>query len=53
MKTESPCIGLCELDKTGSFCIGCFRTINEITNWKMFSEEKKRKTLELLKKRKK
>ena len=53
MKIESPCIGLCELDKTGAFCIGCFRTINEITNWKTFSEEEKTTTLKLLKKRKK
>ena len=53
MKTESPCIGLCELDKTGEFCKGCFRTIDEITNWKTFSKEKKNNIHKLLKKRKK
>ena len=53
MKSESPCIGLCELDRTGKFCKGCLRTINEITNWKTYSERKKNKISMLLKKRKK
>lgn len=53
MKTNSPCVGLCELEKNGDICKGCFRTIDEITNWKMFSEKKKKQILKLLKKRKK
>tara|TARA_B100000035_G_scaffold294881_1_gene285506 strand:- start:2380 stop:2541 length:162 start_codon:yes stop_codon:yes gene_type:complete len=53
MKTDSPCIGLCELKKTSQICKGCFRTIDEITNWKMFSEVKKKEILKLLEKRKK
>ena len=52
MKNESPCIGLCELDETSMFCKGCYRSINEITDWKTFSEKKKEKILKLLKKRK-
>ena len=46
-------MGLCELDRNGEFCKGCFRSIDEITNWKMFSEKKKKEILKLLKKRKK
>ena len=53
MKSESPCVGLCELNSTGVFCKGCLRTINEITNWKKFSERKKKNIFKLLKKRKK
>tara|TARA_B100001287_G_C22451705_1_gene420841 strand:+ start:41 stop:202 length:162 start_codon:yes stop_codon:yes gene_type:complete len=52
MNTDSPCIGLCELEKNSQICKGCLRTIDEITNWKMFSEKKKGEILKLLKKRK-
>ena len=53
MKTDSPCIGICELEKNSEICKGCNRTIDEITNWKTFSEEKKKEIIKLLKKRKK
>jgi|TARA_R100001509_G_scaffold87718_1_gene49983 predicted Fe-S protein YdhL (DUF1289 family) len=39
MKIESPCIGVCELKD--DVCIGCNRTIEEITNWVPISQEKK------------
>ena len=31
MNTNSPCIGKCVLDTTRQFCIGCKRTIEQIT----------------------
>lgn len=31
---ESPCISVCELDSTRTFCIGCYRTIGEIKRWR-------------------
>ena len=46
-------MGLCELEKNGEFCKGCFRSIDEITNWKMFSEKKKERNIKVIKKRKK
>tara|TARA_R100000908_G_C3747416_1_gene142482 strand:- start:910 stop:1053 length:144 start_codon:yes stop_codon:yes gene_type:complete len=39
MKIESPCVGVCELKD--NVCIGCNRTIEEITNWVPISQEKK------------
>jgi len=39
MKIESPCIGVCELKD--NVCIGCNRTIEEITNWVPISQEEK------------
>ena len=30
---ESPCINLCKMDATSGLCLGCFRTIEEITLW--------------------
>ena len=29
----SPCVYICQMDKDSGFCIGCFRTIDEITAW--------------------
>ncbi len=29
----SPCINVCRMDSATGFCLGCFRTIDEITVW--------------------
>lgn len=29
----SPCINICQMDARYGLCIGCFRTIDEITLW--------------------
>lgn len=36
----SPCINICKLDEN-KICIGCFRNIEEITNWTSYSNEEK------------
>jgi predicted Fe-S protein YdhL (DUF1289 family) len=30
---ESPCVKVCVIDPATGFCIGCFRTIDEIAGW--------------------
>jgi uncharacterized protein len=40
----SPCIDVCRLD-AGGFCIGCRRTIEEITEWSRASEARRREIL--------
>lgn len=30
----SPCIGVCELDSRSGLCLGCLRTLDEITAWR-------------------
>jgi hypothetical protein len=40
MEVASPCTNICKLDKKG-ICVGCFRTIDEIKNWRTFSEQQK------------
>lgn len=37
----SPCISLCQMNPTSGLCNGCWRTIDEITNWSVASEAKK------------
>jgi predicted Fe-S protein YdhL (DUF1289 family) len=41
---QSPCIDVCRLDARG-FCIGCRRTINEISEWPAASEARRREIL--------
>jgi predicted Fe-S protein YdhL (DUF1289 family) len=38
---KSPCVKICKLDEENGVCIGCGRTIEEITNWSTFSDLKK------------
>ena len=45
MKIKSPCVEKCQLDAQSKFCLGCFRYLEEISDWETFSEEKKKKIL--------
>lgn len=29
----SPCISVCQMDNQTGYCVGCFRTIDEIRDW--------------------
>jgi predicted Fe-S protein YdhL (DUF1289 family) len=37
---KSPCIKHCNLNTNG-VCLGCFRTTQEISNWRNMNEEEK------------
>ncbi len=30
---ETPCVGVCTMDENTGFCLGCYRTADEIKNW--------------------
>ncbi|MCU0316259.1 MAG: DUF1289 domain-containing protein [Fimbriimonadaceae bacterium] len=40
----SPCIRICRLDEAG-YCEGCLRSIEEITDWWIYSEAEKREVI--------
>ncbi|MGE0557653.1 MAG: DUF1289 domain-containing protein [Burkholderiales bacterium] len=42
---DSPCIHVCLMDYASGHCIGCYRTLDEITYWITYSAEQKRKIL--------
>ena len=42
---KSPCIAVCKIDYESGYCIGCNRTIEEITNWSGMSDSNKKKIL--------
>ncbi len=48
MELLSPCTGVCTLDVTGLVCVGCRRTIREITHWTEMDNDEKRKVLDRL-----
>ena len=52
MTVNSPCIERCELDHEGKYCLGCFRSVDEISGWKNFSNNKKLDILNKIKLRK-
>ena len=42
---KSPCVNVCKIDYESGYCIGCNRTIEEITNWGSFNDSQKKKIL--------
>ena len=51
-KIDSPCIDICTIDRDSGECIGCGRTIEEVSNWTNFDNLKKKQILENLNARK-
>ena len=43
-KPQSPCISICTLDEN-DVCMGCLRTLDEIVDWTMLSDDEKRSVL--------
>ena len=44
----SPCISVCALDASTGWCVGCFRSIDEIAAWGALDDEAKREVLSQL-----
>jgi len=47
-EVASPCADKCGLDSTGRWCLGCGRTVDEITGWMKASATDRRAILEEL-----
>ena len=39
---KSPCTKVCVMDAAGRYCLGCWRTLDEIAAWPGMSEEEQR-----------
>ena len=48
---ESPCTNVCKYDTKEEFCIGCYRTKEELQDWWIMTREQKLETLKKLKER--
>jgi len=48
---ESPCVDICQLNTKTGICTGCFRTMDEISQWIELSDDDKREVLRTAKDR--
>ena len=44
----SPCIGVCTINPDDQTCVGCFRTLTEISNWPSLDNAGRHELLEAL-----
>ena len=44
-EVESPCIKLCTVHPTERICVGCYRTIDEISQWSRLSPDQRRSVM--------
>lgn len=45
---QSPCNGVCRIDERSGYCLGCRRTIDEITAWSTLSASQRSAVLDAL-----
>ncbi|KJE33835.1 prolyl-tRNA synthetase [Thalassospira sp. HJ] len=45
MPVKSPCIGTCVLDPKSGYCMGCYRTGDEIGAWMGMSDGTKKRVI--------
>ena len=41
MTRHSPCVGICTLDETTGYCLGCGRSRDEVAQWVAMSEDQR------------
>lgn len=46
-----PCVGACMVDQGHGYCVGCWRTLREISDWFRYDPAQKRAVLAELKSR--
>ena len=44
----SPCTKVCTMDAASGYCVGCFRTLDEIAAWSALDDTGKRRVLAAL-----
>jgi len=45
---ESPCVRTCVIDQQSKFCVGCGRTLHEISYWTRYTPEERQRLLQQL-----
>ena len=45
---DSPCVNICIVHPQANICTGCFRTIDEISNWSRMSESERKGIIKVL-----
>lgn len=47
----SPCVGVCSIDRETRFCLGCFRSMEEIAHWSRYDDARRLQVVEALRQR--
>jgi predicted Fe-S protein YdhL (DUF1289 family) len=50
-RVASPCISVCRIDDATGFCVGCFRTLDEIAAWGSLDDNARREIWRAIKAR--
>jgi predicted Fe-S protein YdhL (DUF1289 family) len=45
---KTPCVRICKLDTTKEYCIGCYRTNNQISNWWKYTDDERETIMHVL-----
>lgn len=45
---ESPCVRVCVIDQQTGYCVGCGRTLHEISYWTRYTPEQRQHLLRTL-----
>ena len=45
---DSPCVRTCVIDQQSKFCVGCGRTLHEISYWTRYTREERQRILQQL-----
>jgi uncharacterized protein len=48
---RSPCVKICKIDIVTKVCSGCGRTLEQIANWRYYTEEQRDAIMQTLKSR--
>jgi uncharacterized protein len=50
---KSPCESVCQYSDCGAYCVGCFRSPDEISGWMTYTQEEKKDVVAKSKNRRK
>ena len=45
---ESPCVRECRVDQITGYCVGCFRTLREISYWASYTTEQRLRVMSFI-----
>jgi predicted Fe-S protein YdhL (DUF1289 family) len=48
---KSPCINICKINNDSGLCIGCYRNVDEVSNWIHFTDKQKKIVISKIQKR--
>jgi len=44
-RIESPCVRDCRVDQVTGYCVGCFRTLKEISYWASYTDDQRQRVM--------